>query len=211
MAFTLYGPNGQKLAFAGGNARSKQLTSQGWGLRPGSYRPGQPKVNPNPVITDPNLPPQPSESDQMRALIEQLTPKPVDTGALSGRFASLFDPTYNQNATDINATTDLAMGRAKEDYATGTARLVRSRALTQGQTAEQQAAGGAGGQLAAEQLAQVLQPYDQQSQDMATQSGRFNADTEEERRRKLLANRQARAAALAGYQSDPNNLYEFSY
>ena len=49
-----------------------------------------------------------SESDQLQALIERLTPKPVDRGELTSRFSSLFDPTYQANEGEINRTLDLS-------------------------------------------------------------------------------------------------------
>ena len=133
----------------------------------------------------------------LQALIDALTPKPIGQDVLSSRFASLFDPTYAQNATDINTALDQQTQRFGEDAATAAARLAKSRTFTAGQTREQQAAGGASGQLADLQLGTALQPYDQQAQDAATQSSRFATDTAESRRKQLLKNQQARAAALA--------------
>lgn len=164
-----------------------------------------------PAGTAPLTRPEPSESDRLQALIAALTPKPVDQAALSGRFSSLFDPTYQANEQDITKELDLRTSRFGEDAATAAARLAQNRALALGQTREQQAAGGASGMLADEQLARQLRPYDESAQDASVQSGRFATDTEEERRRRLLQNKQARSTALAGYTSDPSNLYEFSF
>ena len=147
----------------------------------------------------------------LQALIAALTPKPIGQDALSARFAALFEPTYAQNTTDINKELDQSTQRFGEDADTAAARLSATRARTIGQTREQQAAGGASGQLADEQLNVQLQPFDYQAQDAARQSSRFSTDTAEERRKRLLRNQQARASALAGYTSDPGNIYELSY
>lgn len=152
-----------------------------------------------------------SESDQLQALIERLTPKPVDRGELTSRFSSLFDPTYQANEGEINRTLDQSSSRFGEDAAIAERRRTQSRALALGQTQEQLAAGGASGQLADQFTARQLTPYDQGAEDATLASTRFTADTAEERRRRLLQNKQSRSAALAGYTSDPNNLYEFSF
>jgi hypothetical protein len=158
-------------------------------------------------------PPTPavSEDDQLRTLIQSLTPKPVDEATLTGRFSSLFDPTFQANEQDINKELDLRLNRFTEDQGVSADRLRRSRALEQGQAEEQLAAGGASGQLASAFTQRRLDPYDDSAQDAGIQAGRFSTDLAEERRRRLLQNKQSRSRALAGYVSDPANTYEFSY
>lgn len=195
----LYGPNGQRQVVAVRSSQASALQSQGWGLKPGSYK--------APASVDHYA----QEQRSLGGLIEATTPKPVTDEELSGRFAALFDPTYNQNATDIGSELDLRSSRFGEDAATAAARRSAARLRQQSMTREAQAAGGASGQLADQQLASTLQPYDEASQDAGTQSVRFAYDTAEERRKRLLANQQARSTARAGYLADPNLRYEFSF
>lgn len=152
-----------------------------------------------------------AESKALGGLITAATPKAATDQELSSRFSSLFDPTYAQNEKDINSELDVRSSRFGEDAAVSAARLQQQRAFAEGKMREQLAAGGAGGQLAGAQLKQTVDPYDQQAQDAATQSKRFTYDTAEERRKRILANQQAKAGARASYLANPNLRYEFSF
>uniref|UniRef100_A0A832I114 Uncharacterized protein n=1 Tax=Eiseniibacteriota bacterium TaxID=2212470 RepID=A0A832I114_UNCEI len=151
------------------------------------------------------------QEGQLQALVDALLPKPVSDADLSARFATQFDPTYTANAADIARESDLRTSRFTEDAETAARRRSANRALALAQTEEQLAAGGASGTLANQFVQRQLKPYDQSAEDAARQSARFTYDSAEERRKRLLQNKQNRAAALAGYLSDPGNKYEFSY
>jgi hypothetical protein len=122
MAFTLYGPNNRATAFKTGNAQSRRLISQGYGLRAGSYRaPGkQGSVNPPPPVSAPGFDYAALAREFAGAVAPTQAPRPTfessglyneaDAQAQAG---AEFNPYFQEQGADL----EKQFGRKRDDSA----------------------------------------------------------------------------------------------